>query len=315
MQKSGGELAQKFGLSNDTSKVKVVADFNSQRDVDSALALAHGLGLQRTSIQSRSALFSSVKSKVCPETDPGLTLKERTDRFAAVPMPWNLTDAIDELYEIIGVGPQGKFPRGSTAGELDSNGKPTGALSYLKLFGQLMLYANASDVSYANATREQLNKFIAWQHYYRSISDYTTEKLVDQASGVLSAALEDLTNGEFSANIYAGHDDTLDGIAVALNLTWNAPPYMGGDLLPTLPGGALHFEHDHETGYLNVSYVYHEFHDTGPFSLKSTSAASFSNMDAFAQALRKGLKARPGAWECFQKFHVPEAFESTTVLV
>jgi len=299
MKQTGAALVTQFGFSSSDSQVRIVSDFASQRDFDTALAIAQGMGLKHTSIEGRSSLFGAQKNKICDPTDPNTTIKERQDRFKKVKTPWDVTKAVSELQELIGVGPKGKLP---TDGQVGADGKPSKAFKYLQDFGQLMFYANVSNISYSNATQAQLNKFLAWQHYMRSVSDYTTEELINQGSGVLSAVLGNLQQTDYSTNIYAGHDDTLDGIAVALNLTWDAPPYMGGNLLPTLPGGALHFELDRTTGAISLSYVYHEFNAAGPFKLKSSLIKTYASVDALSSALTSGLKSHTGAWECFQKF-------------
>merc|ERR1712136_653183 len=142
---------------------------------------------------------------------------------------------------IIGVGPLG--PLSGLGGlEFDATGKPTGSVEVMKLFGQLMVYAYASDLPFANVTEATASRFLAWQHWYRSVVDYTSEKVVANTH-LLRQMLSSLLN-QAKADIFVGHDGNLDAIAALLDLTWEAPPFLGGNLLPTPPNSGLLFELD-----------------------------------------------------------------------
>jgi len=218
-----------------------------------------------------------------------------------VPLPWDFDAALRELQELIGVGPAGPIA-GLGGLELDGEGRPTGSARVMRLFGQVMLYAYASGIHYANATDDQVNRFIAWQDWYRSVTEWTSQAVVDNTQ-LLRKLMTNLRRPDGGTDIYVGHDGNLDGLAAVLDLVWEAPPYMGGMLNPTPPGSGIWFEYDHDAGSLTASYLYWAFNRSAgsEFGLKASEIRAWGSFESFRSEAMARLATFAGALECFQK--------------
>ena len=72
-----------------------------------------------------------------------------------------------------------------------------------------MLYG--SGMQFANATPEQAYRLGAWQHWYRSVKDFNSESVTDNAR-LMHDLLEGLSSEDNTTDIFVGHDGNLDGI-------------------------------------------------------------------------------------------------------
>lgn len=310
MQATGKDLVDSFGV--DPTNVRFYSD-TEMRDGDTAFAMMMGMGIQHAPIDYDALLFSPIDpesgSPVCEAPADDIIAAERHNRINEVPLPEDYKAALAELQDIVGVGPAGRLEDidGPDAGIIyDEEYKPTGAAKVMKLFGQAMLYAYASGRPFLNATEEQINKFVAWQFWYRSVADVNSEKATENTF-LLRRILDDLKSGS-GTSIYLGHDGNLDGIAAVLGLRWDAPPYVDssahGEMLPTPPGGGLLFEYDDadSEGVVNVSFVYRAFNPADTeFKLTHTNVAQMGSVIDFEQTLLHGLQKFEGAEVCFAK--------------
>jgi hypothetical protein len=310
MISTGKELMDNFGV--DPTNVRFISD-TEMRDGDTAFALMKGMDIQHAPIDYDALVFSTTEpesgSPVCDAPSEDVVAEERKARYNEVPLPQEYKSALAELQDIIGVGPAGKLEDidGVDAGIVVSDeGKPTGAAYVMKLFGQAMLYAYASELPFLNATEEQINKFIAWQFWYRSVTDVNSEKATENAF-LFRSILDHLKAGS-GTDIYLGHDGNLDGLAAVLGLRWDAAPYVDssahGEMLPTPPGGGLMFEYDedNESAGVKVSYIYRVFNPAdAEFKLTQVNVAEMGSLSDFEQTMMKGLSNFQGAEACFAK--------------
>lgn len=163
-----------------------------------------------------------------------------------------------------------------------------------------MFYLSASQIPYANATSEQVNKFIAWQHWGQSVSDFNTEKAIANVDLLTSILQHLLLKGEGST-VYVGHDSNLHGLANLLDITsWDAPPFMGGNLLPSPPGSGFLFRYDDSSDDVDIMYLYREFNAPGPFKLLNSSVPHTKGQ-TFVQSVLNKANSRKGLVECMQK--------------
>lgn len=298
---TGAHLVKDFGVDPDESAVRIFAD-SIMRDADTAQALVMGMGLPRVPVTYDAVLFNALKPTVgepfCIHPTRQALALERVERRSVVPVPWDLDSAIAELQAIIGVGPMG--PIAALGGlEFDADGKPTGSAAVVKAFGQIMLYAYASGISFANVTEDQAMRFVAWQHWHRSISSWGS-KAATANSLLLRHVLSSL-RGHAETDIFVGHDGNIDGIGALLDLTWEAPPYLGGQLHPTPPGSGLLFEMDLDDKSVEISYVYRAFNNTDREYEVRRSHVRSTSLAAIDLAARQGLQRFPGAMECFEQ--------------
>jgi len=301
---TGADLVKDFGVPPSAHEVRIFAD-NFMRCVDTAQAVAAGMGLSTIPVTFDAVLFNTLSPKVgtpvCTAPTNERVTRERVARRSVVPMPWDFETALAELQSIIGVGPLG--PLSGLGGlEFDATGKPTGSVEVMKLFGQLMVYAYASDLPFANVTEATASRFLAWQHWYRSVVDYTSEKAVANTH-LLRQMLSSLLN-QAKADIFVGHDGNLDAIAALLDLTWEAPPFLGGNLLPTPPNSGLLFELDLDSDVVEISFVYRVYNTTDTVLGLSRSHVRSTSLASLSDTATQGLRRFEGAQECFDQFRV-----------
>lgn len=264
MRRTGAELVTTFGV--DATKTRFTADL-SMRDEDTATAVVEGMGLRSADMKLDSAIFHSRRfaKTPCKMPNKSVWMNERDARLEQVRVPEDLETALLELQGIIGVGKAGSLVESARADGgvvVNRHDKPIGPADVLAYFSQVLLFSWASNVYFgglANATQEQIQRLISWQFWYQSVAWMNAYLVDDDGVLLLADILNKLNEPGEGTDMYFGHDSTLVAIAAVLNVTWSAPPYSGGDLLPTLPGSALLFEHDTEKDIVSVRYVYHVF--------------------------------------------------------
>lgn len=315
MISTGKALKDDFGF--DPANTRFISD-TEMRDGDTAFAIMMGMGIQHAPIDYDALVFSTTEPEsgepICDAPSEDVITAERLARFNEVPLPQDYEAALAELQDIIGVGPAGKLEEIDGVGAgivVGEDGKPDGAAYTMKLFGQAMLYAYASERPFLNATVDQLNKFINWQFWYRSVADVNSEKATENAF-LLRAILDHLKRGS-GTDVYLGHDGNLDGLAAVLGLRWDAAPYVttNKETLPTPPGGGLLFEYDESAdeddnddmhGSVKVSYIYRVFNPADEeFKLTQVKVADMGGLSSFEQTMMKGIRSFQGAEACFLK--------------
>jgi len=143
-----------------------------------------------------------------------------------------------------------------------------GGASVMRFFGQAMMYAFASGISYTAATVEQRYSYIEWLHFYRKVrSQIPAFLVVKKACGILKV-IDDLRSPFKPDIIYSGHDDDLDALAMFFNISWEAPPWKGES--PTPPGSALAFTTVMDQMKVQVDFLYPEFNGSAAIPLHST---------------------------------------------
>jgi len=306
MTKTGKDLVDNFGF--DPDRARFFSDPGYVRDTDTAFALMQGMGIKHASIDFDTDLFNPPCAKISP-------LRWDADvhaRFAKLPLPGDYRTDLNELQEIIGVGPAGRLEDidGPDAGiKYDIAGMPKGGAKVMAQFGQSMLYAYASNIPFLNVTQEQINKFTAWHAWsVNGIFDENTF-FANQQTWLLRSILTALKT-ESTTNIYAAHDANVAGFAALLGLKWNAPPYAptetNGELKPTPPGCGLLFEFDDENdGAVTITYVYRVFDNSDEFRLVHSEVARYESMSEFEQTIASGLKKFHGAEECYNEAAAP----------
>ena len=152
-------------------------------------------------------------------------------------------------------------------------------------------------------TTEELYQLLGWQHWYRSVSEaFTAQAATANAvllQRMLSALLQQPGPG---TTIFVGHDGNLDGLATLLDAHWDAPPYLGGALLPTPPGRGMLLTYNRDTDAINASFVYPVVNGRNS-TLRDAPIKELQGMASAALLARVNtqLKAYPGASECFHK--------------
>ncbi|GAB5356785.1 hypothetical protein AAMO2058_000318700 [Amorphochlora amoebiformis] len=157
-------------------------------------------------------------------------------RLASIPMPMDYEEAKVLMQSIIGYGKAGPLTDMKDI-YVTERGKLGGAISVIKVFGQMLFYSFASGTPWVpNIPIEDLYKVISWQHFYRAITEFGPKKATANAL-LLRRILWSLSSPKAShTSIFVGHDGNLNGITSLLNLTqWNIPPYLSGSILPTPP--------------------------------------------------------------------------------
>ena len=317
MSGTGRDLRRVLG--DDVTQLSVVSD-TVMRDVDTSGALMAGFCRERlpdcATLRLDPLLFEASRS---PELDlPPLCDRSGWDdeqqaaevrrRLASVPRPAPVAEALATMQELYGVGAAGNL----TALEVgvSESGSLTGAAPVLKSLAQTMMYAYASRVPLrlrrAVSAAERLNLF-AWQHWYRSVKDMTALYATDNAAlmQAIVAALDPATPQTDAAAAFIGHDGNLDGVGLLVGLRdtgWDAPPYLGGALVPTPPGAALHFSHD-DAGVVSLRFLYPTFigadgtpNTTGVLAASPIFAEPWS---AFRARVASNLRSYAGAQACF----------------
>lgn len=309
IKNTGKDLVDSFDF--DPASVRFYSD-TIMRDGDTAFSMMMGMGIRHRAIDFDLDLFQPHNSEVDPCILPSseVAAKERRARFDVVPFPWDYKAALAEMQDIIGVGPAGRLEDidGPGAGVVvDAEGVPTGGVKVMTEFGQVLLYAYASGLPFLNATDEQINKFIGWQYWDRSVSEIQSQVATKNAP-LLHRILDDLKTGS-GTPVYVGHDTNIDGMAALLSLKWDTQPYTPtsaeGKLLPTPPGSGLLFEYEdgvgEDQGTVKLTYVYRVFNNTGDFKLSRSDIATYGSISEFEEAVHAGLKKFEGAEECFNK--------------
>lgn len=307
MSKTGKDLVDSFGF--EPESVRFFSD-PIMRDEDTAFQMMQGMGIKHAAVDLDEGLFNPVQ---CLNGDGAPTdeqiAAERRARFNVLPLPGDYKIALAELQDILGVGPAGRLEDidGPDAGPvLDDHGVPTGAALVMAEFGQVMLYAYASDIPFLNVTAEQRNKFTAWKAWATNIFFYDNSFMPVYNTYLLHRILDDLKTAS-TTNVFAAHDANLDGIASILGLKWNASPYApsetNGELTPTPPGSGLLFEFDDENnGAVTVTFVYRVFDHADVFRLSRSEVAHYGSMTEFEQAIMSGLRNFIGAEKCFSSY-------------
>ena len=275
---TGADLRRRF--IPDSVPLAVISD-PVTRDIESAQALLHGMGRNESAALSMDAdIFDTID----PEIGTAICTPQYTDveiadavrqRLTVVPPPSSLASAASLVERLVGVGPAGPITS-MGAPSVSASGKLSGAVAALKWLTQTIFYAFASGVPYVNASRSELYQLLAWQHYYRAVSDVNAKKATVNAKllfeilralgaptefqdrdGIGGVGGSGGGDGGASATVFFGHDGNLDGLYDLLALPWEAPPYLGGSsLIPTPPGSGLLFDLHVASGMINISFVY-----------------------------------------------------------
>ena len=309
VERTGARLPSLLGAALAAeAPLRVVAD-PVLRDADSALALLRGLGREREKVWYDALLFDTLDPEVgeplcsAAYTDAELAEAVRAG-VAAVPAPMPLREAEALLTRLVGVGragPLGELPPPA----VDAGGHLTGSAAVLRRLGQTIFYAFATGAAYplhTNFSAAELYALLGWQHYYRAVKARTAKYATANAA-LLEAVLRDLAAPAPRTAIYVGHDGNLDGLAALLNLRWEAPPYLGGELLPTPPGSGLRFSAS--GGEVRVSFVYPVYADAGTPPVRNASgrleesAIVSLSAEALGDRARLGLRSFAGAEPCF----------------
>jgi hypothetical protein len=308
MTKTGKALVDDFGF--DPASARFFSDPLTLRDTDAAFAIMQGMGIKHGSIDFDADLFiPPCLDKFFDfgnETLVELLQNEMREGYALAPLPGDYKADLNELQEIIGVGPAGRLEDidGPDAGIVfDDEGKPTGALDIMAKFSMTMLFAYASNIPYLNITFDQINKFYAWHAWSVYGIWFYNSYFTTQQVWLLHSILDGLKSGS-ATNIYLGHDSTIGGFAPLLDLKWDAAPYsFGKDLKPVPPGSALLFEFDDENnGAVTVTFVWKVFdHSDDDFQLSHSEAGRWASMAEFEQAIERNLQKFLGAKECFDE--------------
>jgi hypothetical protein len=300
---AGADLVANFGV--DPGNMVISADI-SKRDGTTAVAMLSGMGAS-SPINFDAVLYSTndpeVGNTACAEPDDARKIADRQARFAEVPLPWDLEEAIAEFEDVFGVGVAGSLRELGNVSINSETGKMSGPPVVMKELSQNLLYSRASGIKYLeHATMEQAHRFYAWQAYYRSVMDVNSVKAVE-SSWLMALTLRDLFGSKGLSSLNLGHDGNMDGIVALLGLLeWEAPPFTGGKLssklLPTPPMSALRFVYDDESDTVSASFIYVPYgEDPSAAAFKESSIKTWSRAD-FMQATQEGL-VRTGAEECF----------------
>jgi len=296
---AGADLKNNFGVH--PSRMSMTADL-SMRDGDTAVAFLTGMGAA-CAVEYDPILYSTFDPEagepVCPEPDVSVVAADIKARFAEVPLPWELEVAISEFEDVFGVGPAGSVRELGNI-SVAENGNILGPVNVLKELSQNLLYSTSSGIDYLNATYEQKIRFYSWQAYYRSVKDVGTEKAVESAY-LLSRVLDDLLVKKDHSTLHFGHDGNQDGIAAVLGLEWEAPPFLGGKLVPTPPNSAIRLVHDHANQVVTASFIYLPFDtDVSSAGFAESPISSWSTSEFKALAM-DNLGRYAGARECFDQ--------------
>jgi len=304
---AGNAFVLKFDV--DPTKVSMTAD-PQIRDVNTAVAVLNGMKFAGNvslagSVEFNANLYSTTDphagDPVCPVPDELVEAASIRARFAEVPLPWDLEEAIQEFEEVFGVGVAGSL-RDLGNVTVTEGGRVVGPVVVMKELSQNLLYSRASGLDYLveQASHEQVTRFYAWQAYYRSVVDMSAEKSLEN-TWLLSRVLKDLEKPEHST-FHIGHDGNQDGFAAYFDLEWEAPGFLGGKLLPTPPLSAIRFVLDDVKGTVSASFLAMSF-DTN-FTSESAEYVEFAidswDIDKFHNLAINNLKRHPGAESCFQ---------------
>jgi len=309
---SGADLVARFGVNPD--KLYVSADIE-MRDGDTAIAFLTGMKTAAP-VLIDGVLYSTddpeVGTAVCAEPNKTDIIPEIKQRLEEVPMPWDLNEAIEEFESVFGVGRAGSM-KNLGNNTLNEDGKVVGPVQVLKELAQNLLYSYASNITKlyeeTGATYEQVIRFYAWQAWYRSVTALNREKAIENTH-LLSLVLDDLLNHQGQTGLHFGHDGNQDAFALFFDLVWEAPPFMGGKLLPTPPNTGLRFVHDDKTSKVDVSLVYHNYTAIEGAQFSETHLKTFDALDFVTHAMAS-VKKIPGAQDCFDKAKTSKQVIST----
>ena len=227
----------------------IIAD-DVPRNIDSAHALARGLGLPTQAV----AINGSAFFRCNPPSKKRESALIATKLATARPPP-NASRLVAKIDRLLG----GKTKIGNQRDEI-KDGKLKGRIELASMAAEtfLMQYGAGLPVAWGELKPAEMYQLQQMHVYEWSID--RSAKPIEQAksSRMLSAIVEALGEPGNTTTIFVGHDTDLNGLAVLLELGWRALPYPDNT---TAPNVALRFRTQTE-GRVAVDVVYTTYEST-----------------------------------------------------
>ena len=251
------------------------------RNIDSAHALAAGLGLPASAVQVDSAPFAHCDAPSKDEKN-----KLILERFRTVPRPANWSGMIAAIDTVLGgatkiASQPDKVEDGSFKGE--------SALAADAAESFMMQLGGGLDVGWGQVSDAEAYRLLAMQVYNwavtRRISKLERAKSSRMLAAILTALAPDTVSGYNNNNnkdpdmatpagsdttVFLGHDTDVNGVGTILDIGWSAPPFPDNT---TAPSVALRFATD--GGTIAIDFVYTRL-ELGTGALQSTPIANLT---------------------------------------
>lgn len=281
MEHTGKWLAQTRFPSITSKTLQMISDVMN-RDATSANHLLQGLAKKNETydftVQFLPHLFHSFgHGRTLCTPNSSLVKKESAELLLSTTMPMGVgrlhehmnttryREALRTLETFVGRGKAGPLEDLPVPSVSADGSVKLGGASVMRFFAQNLMYAFASGIPYMSATMEQRYSYVEWVYFYRKVLSQVPAKLaVQRACGILKV-IDDLRSPLGPNMMYSGHDGDLDALALAFQLSWEAPPWPGTS--PTPPGSALAFTVQPDE--VKVEFLYPVFNGSAAIDLRS----------------------------------------------
>jgi hypothetical protein len=240
------------------------------RNIDSAHALARGLGLTSSAVAVNGSAFFRCK----PPSKRHETSLIAAQLKAAAPPP-NVSGLVAAIDRLLG----GRKRLGEQTDKVEG-GKLKGRIELASMAAEtfLMQYGAGLPVAWGELTPVEMYA-LQQMHVYEWAIDRSAKPIEQAKSSHMLAAIVDLLGQPGNATtIFVGHDTDLNGLGVLLEVGWRVPPFPDNT---TAPNVALRFHYDETRagGRIAVDVVYTTYGTTDGVLLSAPvlecSAANF----------------------------------------
>ena len=299
----GKSMAREIAERSSGGNLKVIYDGGAKRDRTTAEDFLSGAGHPLDLAKPDATIFNPQRAHFCPYPTAVEYQHAIATQLDSVKRPADLDSLLHRLQAKLGQGVAPPIP--SLNSTISSKGYWLGREYVASGWAETMLlqYGSGLPVGYGRVSPSELYDFLALHVYYRAVNNRGFVIEQRGQSNLLMHMLDDLaSDGKGNeATLYVGHDTQLDGLAVLLNLTWEAPPYPADT---TTPGSMLRLTRTGEGpgATVQADYLYATFeNEDGEMkvaaSTRFVSASGASSrslpLPTFAAAVRGAVD-----WRC-----------------
>eukprot|EP00239_Pterosperma_sp_CCMP1384_P009439 CAMPEP_0197865822 /NCGR_PEP_ID=MMETSP1438-20131217/43880_1 /TAXON_ID=1461541 /ORGANISM="Pterosperma sp., Strain CCMP1384" /LENGTH=386 /DNA_ID=CAMNT_0043484335 /DNA_START=154 /DNA_END=1314 /DNA_ORIENTATION=+ len=258
----------------------IIAD-NMQRNIDSAHALATGLGVPTTGVVVDHTPFDH---STCKAPDSKEKDKLISSRFKHDPPPANFTAMVKWLDGVL----HGKKHVSDKKTKVDGDKlEGAGDIAGKAADVFLMQYGGGMQVGWGKVTVDEMYDLLQTHVYDWKVTHRSLALEVPKCSPMLAAILEALDpTATHDSTVFLGHDTDLNGVGTLLDIGWTAAPYPDNT---TAPSAALRFQTS--ATKVTLDFVYTTFETTS--GTMKTSPIFEMNLQDFCTRAVKNVD-----WSC-----------------
>jgi hypothetical protein len=261
MQGVGAQLRKTYSV----QAPLVVAD-DVPRNIDSAHALAKGLGLPSSAVTVNGSAFFR-----CKPPDKSKETKLIAAALKSAPVPPNASALVALIDRTLG----GKKHIAAEKNKVE-DGKLKGRISLASMAAETFLMQHGAGVplAWGKLTPDQMYD-LQRMHVYEWAIDRSAEAIEAAKSSHMLATIVEALAANNTTTIFLGHDTDINGVGKLLDVGWSAPPLPDNT---TAPNVALRF-HAASDGTISLDFVYTTYDTTEGILLSTpilkSSTASF----------------------------------------